>query len=291
MLRRLALLLCLLAPTGALAAGTITTSPLGPFGRTLCKSTTQSISLSWTFTPALTAVNGDLLRVMVQTANAACPTGTAGLVKELDATSATGYPGSTGDKLTVNDLVSKAGANCDGSTDLTIYVCVGFMKQNGTSYTDSASTSFKVTLTGPATPTNLTVGSGDGALNLSWVEGTGSGFAATFSYVVEAKAQDQTRDATAHKVEGIRATSYRLTGLQNRVIYDVKVTAESEGGDLSTGSATGTGTPYGVNDFWEQYSQDRGTGDGEQGGCAGGPAGLLSLLGVAALLRAARRRS
>jgi MYXO-CTERM domain-containing protein len=43
-----------------------------------------------------------------------------------------------------------------------------------------------------------------------------------------------------------------------------------------------------VSGFWEQYRADGGI---EQGGCGGGPAGALALLGVALALRRLRRRS
>jgi hypothetical protein len=43
-----------------------------------------------------------------------------------------------------------------------------------------------------------------------------------------------------------------------------------------------------VNDFFERYKAENGP---EEGGCAGGAAGLLSLLGLGAVIRAFRRRS
>jgi hypothetical protein len=72
------------------------------------------------------------------------------------------------------------------------------------------------------------------------------------------------------------------------VLYDVVVSALSAGGNASVGSINGSGTPAPVNDFYTQYKADGGQ---EEGGCAGGPAGLLSLLGLGAALRLLRRRS
>ena len=83
-------------------------------------------------------------------------------------------------------------------------------------------------------------------------------------------------------------TNNRVTGLTNGVTYAVTVRSVSAGGNQSVATAAVSGTPEKVSDFWDQYTKAKGP---EQGGCGGGPAGLVSLLGVALVLRGLRRRS
>jgi hypothetical protein len=85
-------------------------------------------------------------------------------------------------------------------------------------------------------------------------------------------------------------TNNRVTGLTNGVTYSVTVTSLSGGDNESAASAPAvTGTPEAVSSFWDLYVAE--PGHREQGGCGGGPAGLVSLLGVALALRGLRRRS
>jgi hypothetical protein len=132
---------------------------------------------------------------------------------------------------------------------------------------------------------SVSVAAGDGALYVSWADGTDNGVAAT-SYRVTAEAVGNPGDTHTESFTG--KSNQRISGLTNGVTYSVTVIAVSAGGNRSLASEPVTGTPQHVADFWEQYQE---AGGREQGGCGGGPAGVLSLLGVALALRGFRRRS
>jgi hypothetical protein len=145
------------------------------------------------------------------------------------------------------------------------------------------------------------VSAGDSALNVSWADGTDSTVAAT-GYRVEASPLLASclgsipspltlscLDLAASVTGTTASRSLRLGGLVNDVHYGVRVYATSSGGNDSAPSTPPVlGTPQPTRDFWGQYELQGGT---EQGGCAGGPAGPLSLLAVAGLLLTFRRRS
>jgi NCAIR mutase (PurE)-related protein len=130
---------------------------------------------------------------------------------------------------------------------------------------------------------NVSVEPGDTALFVSWEDGTDSTVAAV-SYNVTAAGSTGTRTQNFTSVSGL----HRVTGLTNGTSYSVTVTSVSAGGNESLASVAATGTPAPVIGFWEEYTKSAGH---EQGGCGGGPAGLVSLLGVALALRGLRRRS
>jgi hypothetical protein len=285
MRRRLALLLAVLAPSAGLAqsAGSVVISP-SAFGLADCTSTSTSVTLSWTST--VTPATGDIYRVFVST-NSSCPTtgtptgGTQLPGGDISATSVTqGYP--TSGTLTRSEFRTSAGAIC--TTDATLWVCVQHLASGGTTAKATATGSALLEVQPPSVPVSVTVTPGDSALFVSWANGTDSAVAAA-SYNVTAVGPSSTRTQNFTCL----SCEHRVSGLTNGVTYSVTVTAVSAGGNESGPSTTAaTGTPQPVSGFWEQYHDRGGV---EPGGCGGGPAGLLSLLGVALALRGLRRRS
>ncbi len=288
MLRRLALLVALLGPATGLAqsAGTVQITP-SSFGKTACTSTADTVTLTWT--SSATIATGDVYRVYVSSTSATCPTASgtpAGYAQlaagDIAATAQTqSYPGT----LTQADFLTAAGANC--TANATIYVCVQHWATGGGSTAKATATgSAKLEVLPPPVPVNVAVAPGDSALFVSWADGTANGVAAV-SYNVTAVAQGNPADFQTKNFVG--RTNNRIDQLTNGTTYDVTVTSLSSGGNESLPSSPAvSGTPQPVNGFWEQYTADSGR---EQGGCAGGPAGALSLLGVALALRGLRRRS
>ena len=95
--------------------------------------------------------------------------------------------------------------------------------------------------------------------------------------------------ADTHTQNFTGKVSQRLSGLTN----DGHLLGDRHGGVGRRQSSrwlpiAATGTPQPVTGFWDQYTRRRRR---EQGGCGGGPAGVVSLLGVALALRGLRRRS
>lgn len=288
MTRRLALILALLSPAAALsqgtpAAGAVTIVP-DTFGRDDCTST-ASVGLTWTstVTPASpVAGNNEIYRVWVST-NTNCPaTGTplsaTQLGSDLDAVTATqSYPTA----LTRQSFIAEAGiAAC--TADQTISVCVQHLAGGAAKAVASGTAELQVEP--PPVPVNVVVAPGDSALFVSWAAGTNSIVAAVSYNVTAVAAQGNTLARTQNSV----GRSHRIDGLTNNTVYNVTVTSLSAGGNESAPSATVSGTPEPVSDFWDLYAKAKGP---EQGGCGGGPAGLFSLLGVALALRGLRRRS
>ena len=294
MTRRLALILALLSPAAALsqgtpAAGAVTIVP-DTFGRDDCTST-ASVGLTWTSsaTPASpVAGNNEIYRVWVST-NTNCPaTGTplsaTQLGSDIDAVTATQ---SYLTALTRQSFIAEAGITAC-TADQTISVCVQHLAGGAAKAVASGSAELQVEP--PPVPVNVVVAPGDSALFVSWAAGTNSisgtnRIVAAVSYNVTAVvAQGNTLARTQNSVD----RSHRIDGLTNNTVYNVTVTSLSAGGNESAPSATVSGTPEPVSDFWDLYAKAKGP---EQGGCGGGPAGLVSLLGVALALRGLRRRS
>jgi hypothetical protein len=303
MICRLALLLALLSPAAALAqttpaAGTVVISP-ATFGSADCTSTTAKVGLTWTSSSTPVAGANEIYRVWVST-DTSCPsTGTP--------TGATQLPGELpgGDiaavtatqsylpTLTRSDFITKAGitgiTRC--TTDKTIYVCVQHLASGGTAK-DVATGNALLQVEPPPVPINVVVSPGDSALFVGWEAGTKkpdgtTSTVAAVSYNVTAVAQANALDTrTKNSVN----TSYRIDGLVNDRTYGVTVASVSAGGNVSAATNAVFGTPLLVNGFWEQYTD---AGGHEPGGCGGGPAGLVALLGVALALalRGLRRRS
>jgi hypothetical protein len=288
MTRRLALILALLSPLAGSAqtVGQVMISPTA-FGPSDCTSTSTSVSLSWTSSG--TFATGDTFSVYVDSATTATcpatatPSGTQ-LATGLAATTASGSYPTTG-TLTRKDFITKAGLSGCGAG--TIQVCVQHWSSAGATGTAKGTATGSAELVvGPASiPVSVTVVPGDSALFVSWADGKDSDIAAV-SYNVTAVS---TTPPETHTANFTSKTNQRLSGLTNGVTYTVTVTSVSGGGIESKPSVTAaTGTPSPVAGFWEQYTaQDH----REQGGCGGGPAGLVSLLGVALALRGLRRRS
>lgn len=290
MLRRAALLLCLAAPLGA-GAQTLTISPVGPFGLKDCLPATTgyvdpTFTLSWTVVPTGTGGFGanDVYRISATT-QSTCPTDDTGLIDTISASSATGAYPLSGGTLKLSTVIAKAATSCSGTADVTVGVCVALRRSAGTTNEVVVRNTFKLQLKPPLAPTSLSVSSGSGALNLTWKAPDSTSDPAATQYVYTVSTSDPL-DPVVH-TDTVGGSPVRVSPLVNGVLYDVSVVALSAGGNASP-AVTGTGTPQVVNDFFTQYVADGGT---EQGGCAGGPAGLLSLLGLGAVVRAFRRRS
>jgi hypothetical protein len=157
----------------------------------------------------------------------------------------------------------------------------------GTVIQAGMSGSASLVLSPPPVPVNVSVAAGDSALYVSWADGVANGVAAA-SYEVTAVASTPPDAADTHTQSFTGKTNNRVTGLTNSVIYSVTVRSVSAGSNRSEWTAAVFGTPAPVSDFWDVYKSAEGV---EQGGCGGGPAGLVSLLGVALALRGLRRKS
>lgn len=308
MLQRALLFLCLAAPLAAEAqttssvlltfrdgAGTTLTS--NTLGRSRCDGTDDpSLTINWTLVPTTAATpaygENDTYRIAATTTGT-CPTDdVTGLIDIIPANNSPSgvYPNTT-TPLRLSEVLTTLAVTCAGNNaDQTIRICVTLKRGTaGTADGNVISNTFTLQLAPPPDPVGLSVGSGDGALNISWAKGTkGTGQAETDRVRVTVTPRNPAEDPAGARVDETAASPFRRGGLVNDVLYDVSVRALSEGGNLSAGEVTGTGTPAQVNDFFEHY---RDQGGPEEGGCAGGAAGLLSLLGLGAVVRAFRRRS
>jgi hypothetical protein len=291
MIRRLALLAALLGPATAFAqaAGEVIITP-SAFGRTDCTATDKLVTLSWN--SSVEPVTGDLYRILVSTTTG-CPAGsTTTLADNLAATTAIqSYP-TTGNTLTRQDFIQKAGVtNC--TANATIFVCVQHWPSNGSAGTLKATATGNAALevSPPPVPINVSVSPGDSALFVTWSDGTlnPDGTTSTVvaaSYNVTATNPLAATDTRTRNFTG--KTNQRISGLTNGTTYNVTVTAVSAGGNESASSVAASGQPAAVAGFWEQYKAAGGI---EQGGCGGGAGGSGSLLALALALAAARRRS
>jgi hypothetical protein len=304
MLRRTLLLAALLAPLTALGQA-ISITPSGPYTKAQCESTTNDVVLNWSLPAGTNLPTGSTYRIVVATSSGCDETSSALVVASgiepdktgSDITGATNqrYPrvGSATGTLTVNTFATKASVTC--ANNPTMYTCVQLME--GTTVRAKTDILQLQVLDGPpATPVNVTVSPGDAALNVAWLEGA-TGTVPTDHYVAQAYTLlcDPAAAATPESCLGVlvsqgttAAKSIRLSGLTIGTEYGVVVYAFSATGTPSTASAIATGTPIVVFDYWDKYKAMGGL---EEGGCASGSAGPLSLLAVAGLLRALRRRS
>jgi hypothetical protein len=287
MLRRALLFLCLAAPVAAGAQNslTFTSNPSPPYGRTDCNNqSTLAVQLGWVLAPTGGALGtNDTYRITATTADAACPSttsGTTNLVAARPTSSGTTY------STTLGAILAAAGAaTCTGDADVTVFVCVALARDGATTTEVSVRNSFKLQFKPPLAPTNLVVTPGNNALNVSWTAPDSTNDPAAVEYRVRVVSTDP-RDTTPRETT-IGGTSVRIGGLVNGVVYTVTVVALSEGGNESP-PVTDTEAPVPVDDFFTHYRAEGGL---EEGGCAGGPAGPLSLLALGALVRAFRRRS
>jgi hypothetical protein len=309
MLRRTLLLAALLAPLTALGQ-TISIAPVSPYTKAQCESTSYDVVLTWSIPAGTTIPTGATYRIVVSTSSGCDETSSALVVASAIAPDTSGgntgatnqrYPkvGDPSGTLTVNTFVTKANAACSNS--LSLFTCAQLME--GTNVRAKSNILQLQVLDGPPSkPVSVVVAPGEGALNVSWAEGTG-GQVPTERYTARAYAIvpgcDPINTLPDPKVclgaivseVSTAAKSARLTGLVIDTTYGVDVTAYSGTGTPSAPSATVLGTPIVVNDFWEVYTGMAPDDREEQGGCASGSAGALSLLAVAGLLRAVRRRA
>jgi Fibronectin type III domain len=295
MLRRLALLAALLVPSAGLAqaTGEVLVIP-STFGRVSCASP-ATISIAWfsLVTPLTfpTSATPDFYRIKVSnTSGCADSSGSVVTGTLVDTVTASGqtqvYP-TPPDTLTALELFSLAGVTDCTAAAATAYVCVEHWPNGGGA---SGATpkwkgigQAKLEVDDPPVPVIVSVAPGDSSLFISWIDGTSTGVTAT-KYNVTAVGSTGSSTLTFTS-----KSNQRFHGLTNGVTYTVTITAVSAGGNESLASAEATGTPQHVSDFWEQYQDVPGR--REEGGCGGGPAGALSLLGVALALRGLRRRS
>jgi hypothetical protein len=286
MIRRLALILALLSPVAALAqaAGEVLMVPAA-FGYADCLALAAPptyVTMAWTSSQA--PVTDDVYRVYVSSNNAACSTVVSTAKKVGGDVTATTTSGTLGGLVRYTFLFD-SGASCtSGGATATISVCVQHVNAAGT-VKAFMSGSAPLYLAPPPVPVIASVAPGDSALYVSW--GAVSGTVPAASYEVNATAYSPINLADEHIQVFTGATNNRVTGLTNGVTYQVTVKSVSPGSNVSIASAEAFGTPAPVSDFWDAY---HGAGGREQGGCGGGPAGLVSLLGVALAWRGLRRR-
>ncbi len=291
MTRRLALILALLSPLAGSAqtAGAVAITP-NAFGTDDCTVSDKSVTISWMTTVA--PVTGDVYKVFVNTTgclSTPMTTGQVGSDITADATSTTTPQFLPSPPTRMDFLVTNAGitACAVAGPTIKIYACVHQVSTATGAIRTSMSGTAQLYREPPPVPVSVTVAPGDTALYVSWAGGTANGIPAS-SYQVNATASSPINLADEHLQTFTGTSNNRVTGLTNGVTYRVTVRAISAGSNMSDASAEAFGTPEPVADFWDEYTKAQGR---EQGGCGGGAAGLLSLLGVALVLRGLRRRS
>jgi fibronectin type III domain protein len=306
MLRRAAVLACLLAPLAARAqTATLTVSPTTTFGKADCvvagDAADPAISLSWTVVPPSGSVPGAGWEYKVK----ALPSGGNCTSENTDTyqlnqstlswvSNTSSYPGTTSETLFLSDLVATAGLSCSASLDQRVVLCVQLF--NGTTISTVVSQEVTIQLAAPVAPKGVTVTPGDTALNVAWGSVTTTPAADRYRVTASTVTCDPVPALLTPACLGAVAatattsgTSLRLGGLTNLTTYGVQVYAISTGGNESPASSPPVaGTPADVRDFWDEYKSAQGV---EEGGCGGGPAGLVSLLAVAGLALSLRRRS
>src|SRR6266568_1493140 len=187
-------------------------------------------------------------------------------------------------------FVSNTSGCPTASSTSNIFFCVFAPGTQGTATAALATGSLKVDLLGPPAPTITSITPGDGALNVTWLNGAGSADAGTTGAATNYNIFAVPLDSSASEKLFLKVTggkmNGRIEGLINDKEYSVTVTALTVGGNESPRSDPATGTPVIILDFWRLYQQANGR---EQGGCATGAAGLTALLALAPLLWRRRR--
>jgi MYXO-CTERM domain-containing protein len=168
------------------------------------------------------------------------------------------------------------------SSDRTIYVCVHWYR-DGETRTGWARRQLKLSFQAPGAPVLNSVTPGDGRLHVDWSAPTTG---ATVGYY-KIRATNAANAADTRTTGEIKNTSGTIDGLTNDETYNVVVFAFTASDNVSLESNTVQGTPQLVDDFFEHY---QGEGGREQGGCTTGAAGVVALLGAAALLALRRRK-
>jgi len=311
MLRRTLLFAALLAPLTALGQ-TISVAPKTSYSVEECDGTAStSLTVNWGMATGTTMPTDGTYRILAATSDI-CPndiTGTTAKVVASDLAPNTGtdgllsqrYPAIGDPTLTLTFIKTQVGADCTANPK--IWLCVQLL--GGTTATTVAAKTGTVALAvegAPPVPVNVAISPGDSALNVTWADGASNGVTPSGYRITAAPASNcpvppsTTPPCTLGTVVSTETTgagtrSVRVRGLTIGTLYGVQVYSRNGSGVESAASSIATGTPIDVFDFWEVY-QDMTPDDFEEpGGCVSGSAGLLSLLAVAGLLRAVRRRS
>jgi Fibronectin type III domain len=246
----------------------------------------DNLQVTWTFN---TGGTGPFTLLGSDQQNCPQSSSTSGTITAKTVTMGTSSTNNFADTQTVSTRIAAVfGDNCP-TTAATLFVCVVDSANN------LLSGSILLDLAAPPAPTANPPTAGDGALNVSWSQGSGSvdgGTGATSLFKVYCDESANLTDAgpITHKcadVSGQGTTDTRITGLKNGTEYGVEVTAVTQGGNESLHSNRVVGTPVLIDDFWRLYRQDGGR---EQGGCAAGAGGLVALLALAPLAWRWRRR-
>jgi hypothetical protein len=298
------LLACLLdgAPLAAGAqtipsAGAIGLSPNRSINRAECASATDTVGVNWFILPdSGYVVNGGAFRVWASNTDlssspwcnitTALPIVSKRLIAS-DLAASTPYE-TTFHSVLTSDVASVTGTTCGTSGTFTAYVCVQWLDTTS-AVRGYAKGTVTIVLDGPPAPTVTAVTPGDKALNVTIAKTAGTPDAVEFK--ARATAPDlSTRDSGW--VAGTSGADVRIEGLVNKVTYTVTAFARSDIENESGMSAEYVPTdpwyvtPQTVRDFWDTYEASNGR---DAGGCQSGAAGLLALLGAAALLRLRRR--
>jgi len=194
-----------------------------------------------------------------------------------------------------NDLITPlALTSCSAGATIRFCVLVFDTNNDGTAQVQSTFTAtgtIGLNVSAPGQPTGVSAASGDGALTVAWA--AGSGTATTWEVTATPAAANAALACTGGGVPATRScsgsstSSCRITGLTNDACYDVTVRGFSDVNNPSPVSATASGVPRPVEDFWERYQT---AGGREQGGCSAGSASALGLLLLAALAPRLKRR-
>lgn len=191
-------------------------------------------------------------------------------------------------------IVAAAGFGaCDASAPQSIFLCAEGVDPNfSTTVVGNARGTLTLDRRVPATPAGVSARPGDEAVNVSFDLLPASSDPAGEYYLIDARPVGTTTAAfdpvAIHTSGPVTASPYRLGGLVNTVVYQVRVFAFSPADNRSldpTYVVTAPALPSA--DFWEAY---KAAGGREEGGCASGSAGLVGLAAAAALLLAVRRR-
>lgn len=129
----------------------------------------------------------------------------------------------------------------------------------------------------PAAPTIDSVVGVDGALSVR-VSASGTDVS-----LIRVAARREGSTDVAGSVEGaVELGTYRVSGLENGVVYEVTATAVDEAGNESAASAAQLGTPVKTRGLYEVYRQAGGSETGGCGAAGGGVAGgaVLAALGL-----------
>jgi hypothetical protein len=310
MLRRALLLAFLLAPVAG-RGQTINVLPAGPFTPANCADASFGIVVYWGMAAGTTTpLSGWTYRILASTTSqcsyvatsGSTPSNVVGSIAPNTSIDTAGLNGqrfptaASGDTLTFATVAAAAQTTCAAGP--TVYLCVQLVRNDtaGTVESQTGTVKLAVEVNPPSIPVITSVQPGQGALIVNWRDGTDSTVAAATYTVSVLQADCVPVPPLATCVDNVPHTltttsntsSARVDGLTIGLKYQVLVYSNSGGGLTSVASAPAYGTPINVKDFWALYKDAGGL---ENGGCGGGPAGVLSLLAMAGLVRGLRRRS